>query len=39
MAARSRPAGKVFKEWVQIDSLEEEELRDLVRESIEFVTS
>ena len=33
------PAGKVFKEWVLIESFDEATWRDLVRESVAFVSS
>ena len=33
------PAGKVFAEWVLIESFDETRWQDLIRESVAFVTS
>ena len=33
------PAGKVFREWVLIESFDEDRWQDLLRQSVTFVTS
>jgi hypothetical protein len=32
------PAGKIFREWVLVESFDEEQWTDLLRESVAFVT-